>query len=64
VTEVEELASGGPDLDQPTGGIVREGLFVFISRSQWSAFGNDGGRKADVGPARISILKVGKAEEK
>ena len=63
VTQVEELASGHPDLDEPTGGIVRQGLFVFISRSQWSAFGDDGARKADVGLARISILKVGKAEE-
>lgn len=63
VTKVEELANGHADLDEPTGGIVREGLFVFISRSQWSAFGDDGARKAEVGPARISILKVGKAEE-
>lgn len=63
VTKLEELVSGGPDLDQPTGGIVREGLFVFISRSQGSAFADDGARKADVGPARISILKVGRAEE-
>lgn len=62
VTEVVELASGHPDLDQPTMGIVREGLFVFISRSQWSAFADSGERKADVGPARISILRLsGKA---
>ncbi|MCC7266033.1 MAG: hypothetical protein IT546_01695 [Caulobacteraceae bacterium] len=62
VTKVEELASGGPDLDEPTTGIVREGLFVFISRSQWSAFEDDGDRKADVGPARISILQLEKEE--
>lgn len=62
VTRVEELVSEHADLDQPTAGIVREGLFVFISRSQWSAFADSGERRADVGPARISILKLREAK--
>ena len=42
-------------MQEPTGGIVREGAFIFVSRSQWTDFGTDGKPKSsEPSPAVIS----------
>lgn len=44
-------------MQEPTGGVVRGGDFVFVSRSQWTDFGSDGAPKSPTpAPAVISRL--------
>lgn len=40
-------------MQEPTGGVVREGAFVFVSRSQWTDFGEDGRPKSAAPDAAV-----------
>ncbi len=53
----EVLAEGSP-MEEPTGGVIRGGEFVFVSRSQWTDFGEDGQPKPTLAPAIISRLRI------
>lgn len=53
------LAANLPDLEEPTSGVVVGNDLVFVARSQWSDFGDDGKPRRDpVGPAVIARLKL------
>jgi hypothetical protein len=53
------LAATLPGLEEPTTGIVIDGQLVFISRSQWNGFDQDGApRQSDLPPALISRLPL------
>lgn len=55
---VEVLVRDG-GMQEPTGGVVRDGAFVFVSRSQWTDFGEDGRSKsAAPDPVVISRLEL------
>lgn len=56
---VEVLAANLPEIEEPTTGLVHDGGLVFVSRSQWSDFADDGALKdgAD-GAAIISRLRL------
>ena len=36
------LAANLPDIEEPSGGTVVGGDYLFVARSQWAAFGDDG----------------------
>ena len=58
IESVEVLLRGGT-LDQPTGGQVVGDHFLFVARSQWSDFDDDGKPgAADYGPVIIGDLKL------
>lgn len=42
IVAVTPLATGMPEFDDPTLGIVQDGRFVFIANSQWPSFPDDG----------------------
>ena len=56
IDTVEVLAANLPQIDEPTTGIMHDGALVFVSRSQWSAFGQDGAAPETTAPAVISRL--------
>ncbi|WP_419254148.1 SMP-30/gluconolactonase/LRE family protein [Caulobacter sp. ErkDOM-YI] len=58
LTRVETLAASLPDLDEPTSGAIRGDDFVFVARSQWTDFGDDGLKTAAPGAARVMAIKV------
>lgn len=58
LTRVETLAANLPDLDEPTSGAMRDEDFVFVARSQWSDFGEDGPRTAEPRAARVMSVAV------
>jgi len=56
---VEVLAANLPGLEEPTTGIVIDGQLVFVSRSQWNGFDQDGApSQSDLPPALISRLPL------
>lgn len=56
---VEVMAANLPEIDEPTTGLVHEGGLVFVSRSQWSDFDDDGALKPGAdGPAIIARLRL------
>lgn len=58
IERLDILARDG-GMQEPTGGVVRDGVFVFVSRSQWTDFGSDGKPKSlTPAPAVISRLPV------
>lgn len=58
IERLDVLARDG-GMQEPTGGVVRGGDFVFVSRSQWTDFGEDGAPKsATPAPAVISRLPL------
>ncbi|MBS0298139.1 MAG: SMP-30/gluconolactonase/LRE family protein [Proteobacteria bacterium] len=60
VTGWTVLAANLPELRGPTGGIVRGREFVFVARSQWDDFDDDGKPKTDKPePALIERLPLG-----
>ena len=58
LTRVETLAANLPDLDEPTSGAMRGDDFVFVARSQWTDFGDDGLKTAEPKAARVMGLAV------
>lgn len=59
IARLEVLAANLPALEEPTTGIVIDGQLVFISRSQWNGFDQDGAlRQTDPAPAQISRLPL------
>ena len=59
ILSVEVLAANLPIIDEPTTGLVRNRELVFVSRSQWSDFGGDGGQTtAAPAPAVIARLPL------
>lgn len=59
IETVDVLAANLPEIDEPTTGLVHDGGLVFVSRSQWSDFEENGALKdgAD-GPAIIARLRL------
>lgn len=59
IETVEVIAANLPQIDEPTTGLVHDGGLVFVSRSQWSDFDDDGALKdgAD-GDAIIARLRL------
>ncbi|ESQ89854.1 hypothetical protein ABAC460_11165 [Asticcacaulis sp. AC460] len=58
IDSVEVLLRGG-QLEEPTGGVIDGGDYVFVARSQWSDFGEDGAVvESGVKPAIIGRLKL------
>lgn len=55
---VETLAASLPDLDEPTSGAMRGDDFVFVARSQWTEFGDDGLKTATPRAARVMSIAV------
>jgi sugar lactone lactonase YvrE len=56
---VEVIAANLPEMDEPTTGLVHDGGLVFVSRSQWSDFDEDGAPKPGAdGPAIIARLRL------
>jgi sugar lactone lactonase YvrE len=58
IDSVEVLAANLPQIDEPTTGMVHDGALVFVSRSQWSDFAQDGAPPATPVPAVISRLPL------
>lgn len=58
IDSVEVLAANLPQVDEPTTGTVHDGALVFVSRSQWSDFAQDGAPPATPVPAMISRLPL------
>jgi sugar lactone lactonase YvrE len=58
LTKVKVLASGQPDLDEPTSGTMRGDDFVFVARSQWTDFGDEGPGTREPPAARVMAIKV------
>jgi sugar lactone lactonase YvrE len=59
IDAVQVLAANLPEMDEPTTGLVHAGGLVFVSRSQWSDFDDDGAPKAGAnGPAIIARLRL------
>ena len=58
IEEVEVLAANLPQIDEPTTGTVHDGALVFVSRSGWSGFGQDGAPPETPAPALISRLPL------
>ncbi len=58
IDSVEVLAANLPQVDEPTTGTVHDGALVFVSRSQWSDFAQDGAPPAAPVPAVISRLPL------
>jgi len=56
---VEVLAANLPEIEEPTTATVVDGQLVFVSRSQWNGFDQDGApRQSDLPPALISRLPL------
>lgn len=58
LTRVETLAANLPELDEPTSGAMRGDDFVFVARSQWTDFGDDGLKTAEPRAARVMGIAV------
>lgn len=58
LTRVETLAASLPDLDEPTSGAMRGDDFVFVARSQWTDFGDDGLKTAEPKAARVMGIAI------
>lgn len=58
VGRAEVLAANLPDLDEPTGGVLRGRDFVFVARSQWSDFGPNGQPRDRLAPAKVMSLRI------
>lgn len=58
IESVQVLAANLPQVDEPTTGTVHDGTLVFVSRSQWSDFAQDGAPPATPVPAVISRLPL------
>ncbi|MGV8929751.1 MAG: SMP-30/gluconolactonase/LRE family protein [Brevundimonas sp.] len=59
IEAVEILAANLPMIDEPTTGLVRNRELVFVSRSQWSDFGDDGAQTTPTpAPAIIARLAL------
>lgn len=58
LTRVETLTANLPDLDEPTSGALRGADFVFVARSQWTDFGDDGLKTGEPEPARIRVIAI------
>lgn len=59
ILTVEVMAANLPMIDEPTTGLVRNRELVFVSRSQWSDFGGDGGQTTPTpAPAIIARLPL------
>jgi sugar lactone lactonase YvrE len=58
VERAEVLAANLPDLDEPTGGVMRGRDFVFVARSQWSDFGPTGQPRDGLAPAKVMSLRI------
>ena len=62
MTRVEHwtvLAANLPNLEEPTSGVVVGDDLVFVARSQWTDFKDDGSlRRTPPGPAVIARLKL------
>lgn len=59
IDAVDVLAANLPEIDEPTTGLVHDGGLVFVSRSQWSDFDDDGALKdSAAGPAIIARLRL------
>ncbi len=56
ITAASVLAANLPQLDEPTGGAMLDGRFVFVARSQWSDFGDDGLKTPAPAPAQLMGL--------
>lgn len=54
LTAVTTLAANLPTLDEPTTGLVDRGRLVFVARSQWSDFADDGSLRA--GPPAPALI--------
>jgi sugar lactone lactonase YvrE len=54
---VSTLAANLPVLDEPTTGLVHQGRLVFVSRSQWRDFADDGSLRSDP-PAPAIIVQL------
>lgn len=59
IARVEVLAANLPEIEEPTTATVVDGQLVFVSRSQWNGFDQDGApRQSDLPPALISRLPL------
>ncbi|MFW2341452.1 SMP-30/gluconolactonase/LRE family protein [Brevundimonas sp.] len=59
ILAVRVLAANLPGLEEPTSGAVIDGQLVFIARSQWNGFDQDGAPlQTDLPPALISRLPL------
>jgi len=58
VVQADVLAANLPQLDEPTGGVLRGREFVFVARSQWSDFGATGRPRDGLAPAKIMSLRI------
>lgn len=59
VTRWDVLAANLPTMREPTGGVLYQGDFVFVAKSQWDAFDDDGKLKQDKPePAEIGRLRL------
>jgi hypothetical protein len=62
VTGWRVLAANLPELEQPSGGTVVGDDFVFVARSQWAAFDDDGTvTKSKLSPPLIVRLRLPKS---
>lgn len=60
---VDILASGLPEFDEPTNGIVKGSEFIFIANSQWPKFADPANlpQAGDMNPAHILSIDIEKA---
>jgi len=58
LTRVETLAANLPELDEPTSGAMRGDDFVFVARSQWTDFGDDGLKTETPAAARVMAITI------
>lgn len=58
IERAEVLAANLPELDEPTGGVMRGRDLIFVARSQWSDFGDDGKPRDGLAPAKVMSLRV------
>lgn len=61
IVAAEQLAEGAP-MAEPTGGVVRDGEFIFVSRSQWTDFDSRGRPRSGLAPAVVSRLRLSSDE--
>ena len=59
IDRVEVLAANLPEMEEPTTGVLHDGGLVFVARSQWSDFEDNGALKEGAdGPAIIARLRL------
>lgn len=59
IETVAVIAANLPEIEEPTSGLVHNGELVFVSRSQWSDFAEDGTPRPEAaGQAIIARLKL------